>query len=201
MEDTAETIKLLDVCRLQQKAVRWLADVCEHFKWCFSLLSYHPQCTSKESDRAFKSYMSLLFFLAINWTICFANFIFSPLKLETAIFASIPLAFLIFSMWLQFNNIVRAKLNECAAEVFEASYCLQKPYAEVSLIFAANGRKLLVSEKLYNCWKSISTSRVEDALSAAKFAGVIASAYFAKVMLSKYDFEFNGVFAKPRTIL
>ena len=104
-------------------------------------------------------------------------------------------------MWLQFNTIVRAKLNECVAEVFEASYFLQKPYAEVSLIFAANGRKLLVSEKLYNCWKSIAISRVEDALSVAKFAGVIASAYFAKVMLSKYDFEFNGVFAKPRTFL
>ena len=202
MADNVETTKLLDVCRLQQKAVRWLADVCEHFKWCFSLLSYKPQCTSKEADRELKFYMWLLFFfLPINWTICFANFISSPLKLETAIFASMPLAFLLFSMWLQFNSIVRANLNECVAEVFEASYCLQKPYAEVSLIFAANGRKLLVSEKLYNCWKSISTSRVEDALSAAKFAGVIASAYFAKVMLSKYDFEFNGVFAKPRTIL
>ena len=81
MADNVETIKLLDVCRLQQKVVRWLADVCEHFKWCFSLLSYKPQCTRKEADRAFKSYMSLLFFLAINWTICFANFISSPLKL------------------------------------------------------------------------------------------------------------------------
>lgn len=170
--------------------------------WCFSLLSYKPQCTSKEADREFKFYMWLLFFLLpINWTICFVNFISSPLKLETAIFASMPLAFLMFSMWMQFNCIVRAKLNECVAEVFEASYFLQKPYAEVSLIFAANGRKLLVSEKLYNCWKSISINRLEDALSAAKFVEVGTSAYFAKVILSRYDFEFNGVFAKPRTIL
>lgn len=91
--------------------------------------------------------------------------------------------------------MVRAKLNECVAEVFEASYFLQKPYAEVSVIFAANGRKLLVSEKLYNCWKSIATNS-----GAAKFVGVIASAYFAKVILSRYDFEFNGAFAKPRTM-
>ena len=103
-------------------------------------------------------------------------------------------------MWLQFNTIVRAKLNERVAEVFEASYFLQKPYAEVSLIFAANGRKLLVSETLYNRWRSIVTNRVENALSVAKFAGVIASAYFAKVILSRYDFEFNGAFAKPRTM-
>lgn len=168
--------------------------------WCFSLLSYKPQCTSKET-RKFNIYMLLLFFLLpVNWTICFVNFISSPLKIETVIFSSIILAFLMFSMWMQFINMVRANLNECVAEVFDTSYCLQKPYAEVSLIFAANGRKLLVSEKLYNCWRSIVTNRVENALSVVKFAGVIASAYFAKVMLSRYDFEFNGAFAKPRTM-
>lgn len=195
MADNVETIKFLDVCRLQQKAVRWLADVCEHFRWCFSLLFYKPQCTSKE-DRKFNIYMWLLFFLLpVNWTIYFVNFISSPLKIETVIFSSIILAFLMFSTWMQFINMVRANLNECVAEVFDTSYCLQKPYVEVSLIFAANGRKLLVSEKLYNCWKSIATNS-----GAAKFVGVIASAYFAKVILSRYDFEFNGAFAKPRTM-
>lgn len=200
MEDNADVSKPWAVSRLWQKASRWLAAACEHFKWCFSLLTYKPQCASKEASREFKAYRLLFFMLAINWTICFANFIASLPKLETAILASASLAFLMFSMWLQFISMVRAKLKECAAEVLTASHCLQKQYSEVVLIFAAKGRKLLVSEKQYSCWMAIVSDRTNEALNAAEFAGVIASAYFAEVIVSRYDFEFKGVFAKPRTM-